>query len=195
MSVAAIQQQLLPSSHGDPVYIGPYLSRLSQALVASMTDDSRPISLKVQAEGGTASSAEAVSIGLIVTELVINAFKHAFVADGAAGLVIVAYDAAETSWRLAVSDNGIGAPEGQLDSDKPRPGLGTIIVEALAKQLDASVEVTRSRHGRTVSIKSPMERQIAPGFRLRAPRQACRQGPTATPLRPREQTPFVHAGL
>src|ERR1700730_3740060 len=39
MSVAAAQQQLLASSHGDPVEIGPYLSRLSQALAASMTDD------------------------------------------------------------------------------------------------------------------------------------------------------------
>jgi PAS domain S-box-containing protein len=152
MSVAAVQQQLLASSHGDPLYIGPYLSRLCQALVASMTDDSRPISLEVQAEGGTASSAEAVSIGLIVTELVINAFKHAFVRDEAAGLVVVAYEAAETGWRLAVSDNGIGIPEGQLDSDKPRAGLGTIIVAALAKQLDARVEVTRSRRGTTVSI-------------------------------------------
>jgi hypothetical protein len=39
-----------------------------------------------------------------------------------------------------------------LDSDKPRPGLGTIIVETLAKQLDACVEVTRSQRGTTVSI-------------------------------------------
>ena len=153
MSVAAVQQQLLTSSHGDPVYIGPYLSRLSQALAASMTDDSRPISLEVQAEGGgTASSAEAASIGLIVTELVINAFKHAFVGDEVPGRLVVAYEAAETSWRLTVSDNGIGIPEGQLDSDKPRPGLGTIIVAALAKQLDARVEVTRSRRGTLVSI-------------------------------------------
>jgi two-component sensor histidine kinase len=152
MSVAAVQQQLLTSSHGDLVYIGPYLSRLSQALAASMTDDSRPISLEVKAEVGTASSAEAVSIGLIVTELVMNAFKHAFVAADAAGLVVVAYEAAETSWRLTVSDNGIGTPEGQLDSDKPRPGLGTIIVAALAKQLDARVEVMRGRRGTTVSI-------------------------------------------
>jgi PAS domain S-box-containing protein len=152
MSVAAIQQQLLASSHDDPVYIGGYLSRLSEALAASMRDDSRPILLKVQAEGGTASSAEAVSIGLIVAELVINAFKHAFVGDEAAGLVVVAYEAAETSWRLSVCDNGIGIPEGQLDSDKPRPGLGTIIVTALAKQLDARVEVMRSRRGTTVSI-------------------------------------------
>jgi two-component sensor histidine kinase len=68
--VGAIQQQLLGSGHGDPVYIGPYLSGLSQALAALMTDNSRLISLNVQAEDGTASSAEAVSIGLIVAELV-----------------------------------------------------------------------------------------------------------------------------
>ena len=79
MSVAAVQQQLLASRHGEPIDIGPYLSRLCETLAASMTDDSRPISLKVQAEGGTASSAEAVSIGLIVTELVINDCKQAFI--------------------------------------------------------------------------------------------------------------------
>jgi PAS domain S-box-containing protein len=152
VSVAAVQQQLLASSHGDPVYIGPYLSRLSQALAASMSDDSRPISLEIKAEGGTASSADAASIGLIVAELVTNAFKHAFVGDVAAGLVVVAYEATEMSWRLVVSDNGVRAAEGQLGTDKPRPGLGTIIVAALAKQLDARVEVMRSQRGTTVSI-------------------------------------------
>jgi two-component sensor histidine kinase len=109
-----------------------------------MTDDSRPISLKVQAEGGTASSAEAVSISLIVTE--------PFVGDRTAGFLVVTYEATETGWRLAVSDNGIGKPKGHLDLEKTTPGLGTIIVEALAKQLDARVEVVRNPHGTTVSI-------------------------------------------
>ena len=152
MSVAAVQQQLLASSPGEPIEIGPYLSRLCETLAASMTDDSRPISLKVQVEGGTASSAEMGSIGLIATELVINAFKHAFVDDRAAGLIVVAYEATETSWRLAVSDNGSGTPEGHLKLDKPSSGLGTIIVEALAKQLDARVEVVRNPKGTTASI-------------------------------------------
>jgi two-component sensor histidine kinase len=152
LSVAAVQQLLLASSHGAPIEIGPYLSRLCETLAASMTDGSRPISLKVQAEGGTASSAEAVSIGLIVTELVINAFKHAFVGDQTAGLLVVAYEAAETGWRLAVSDNGIATPKGYRDLDTATPGLGTIIVEALAKQLDACVEVVTNPHGTTVSI-------------------------------------------
>ena len=152
MSVAAVQQQLLASSRGESIEIGPYLSRLCETLLASMTDDSRLISLKVQAEGGTASSAEAVSISLIVTELVINAFKHAFVGDRTAGFLVVTYEASETGWRLAVSDNGIGKPKGHLDLEKTTPGLGTIIVEALAKQLDARVEVVRNPHGTTVSI-------------------------------------------
>ena len=117
-----------------------------------MTDDSRPVLLKVQAEGGKASSAEAVSIGLIVTELVINAFKHAFIGERAASLLIVAYEATETNWRLTVSDNGVGIPEGHLELDKPTSGLGTIIVEALAKQFDARVEVVRNPQGTTVSI-------------------------------------------
>ncbi|HTK88339.1 MAG TPA: histidine kinase dimerization/phosphoacceptor domain -containing protein [Nitrospiraceae bacterium] len=151
MSVAAVQQ-LLASNHGEPVEIGPYLSRLCETLAASMTDESRPISLKVQVEGGAALSAEVESIGLIVTELVINAFKHAFVDARAAGLIVVAYEATETSWRLAVCDNGIGAPEGYLKLDKTPSGLGTIIIEALAKQLDARVEVVRKPKGTTASI-------------------------------------------
>jgi len=152
MSVAAVQQQLLASSHGEPIEIGPYLSRLCETLFASMTHDGRPVSLKVQTEGGTALSAEAVIVGLIVTELVINALKHAFVGERAAGLLVVTYVAIETTWRLAVSDNGVGITEGRLDFHKTTHGLGMILVEALAEQLDAHVEVVRNPHGTTVSI-------------------------------------------
>jgi len=149
MSVAAVQQLLKASTHGEPIELGPYLSRLCEALVASMTGDSCTISLEVHAARGTASSSEAASMGLIVTELVINALKHAFL-DRADGRIIVAYDIAETDWTLTVSDNGIGNLEGI--PDKTAPGLGTRIVEALAKQLDSRVEISRHPHGTMVSI-------------------------------------------
>jgi two-component sensor histidine kinase len=84
------------------------------------------------------------------TELVVNAVKHAFPRDRSAATVIVAYDLAEPNWRLTVSDNGIGKPEGH--SERTNPGLGTTIVEALAKQLDARAETLTTTHGRTVSI-------------------------------------------
>ena len=152
MSVAAVQQQLLASGHGARIEIGPYLVRLCQTLAASMTEDSHPIVLKVQADSGTASSADAGTIGFIVTELVINAFKHAFAGDRAAGRLVVAYDTADTGWRLAVSDNGIGTSKAHPRPARTTSGLGTIIVEALAKQLGARVDTVTNAQGTTVSI-------------------------------------------
>jgi len=150
LSVAAIQQQLQTSDSGAMIELGPYLTRLCQTLTASMIDDARPITLKVDVQGGTASSSQAVSIGIIVTELVINAIKHAFPGDRTDSIVIVGYEPAAPNWRLSVSDNGIGKPEGELDWTIP--GLGTTIIEALAKQLDARTEIVTNAHGRTVSI-------------------------------------------
>ncbi len=150
ISVAAVQQQLQASEPGATIELGPYLSRLCETLAASMIGDRRPISLKVHAQSGTASSSQAVSIGLIVTELVINALKHAFPNDRSGGSVSVAYDVAEPNWRLSVTDDGIGRPAGQ--SDKASPGLGTTIIEALAKQLDAKVDVVMDPQGTAVSI-------------------------------------------
>ena len=150
MSVAAVQELLQASGHGEQIEIGPYLTRLCKTLAASMIGGRRPISLKVNVQGGTATSSQVVSIGLIVTELLINALKHAFPDDQSDGTVIVAYDVDERNWRLTVADNGIGRPEGH--SDKTNPGLGTTIVEALAKQLDARVDIAMDPHGTTVSI-------------------------------------------
>ena len=150
MSVASVQQQLRASGHGDRIEIAPYLSRLCETLGASMIGENRAVALQVRAQGGTASSTEAVSIGLIVTELVINALKHAFVDDRAGDLIVVSYDVAEKGWRLAVSDNGIGKLEG--GPVKTVPGLGTSIVEALTKQLDAHVAISITPQGRAVSI-------------------------------------------
>jgi two-component sensor histidine kinase len=152
MSVAAVQQQLLASGHGGRIEFGPYLSRLCEALAASMTDESRPISLQVQAHAGTVSSADAGSIGFLVTELVINTFKHAFVGDRGAGRLVVAYEVSDTGWRLAVSDNGIGTENVHPDLARTTSGLGTIIVEALAKQLGAHVDTVTNSQGTTVSI-------------------------------------------
>ncbi|QCI63371.1 sensor histidine kinase [Phreatobacter stygius] len=150
MSVATMQQQLQQSKTGDLIELGPYLTRLCETLAASMIGDTRTIALKVQVERGTASSSQAVSLGLIVTELVINALKHAFPSEQVDGRVVVAYDSAEPNWRLSVSDNGIGRPIGH--PDKTSPGLGTSIIEALARQLGAGVGVLMDPQGTTVSI-------------------------------------------
>ena len=149
ISVATVQQQLHASGLNERIEIGPYLTKLCDSLAASMIGDSRPLSIKVQATTGGAVSSEAVGIGLIVTELVINALKHGFPA-GAGGEILVGYAAQSSGWRLSVSDNGSGIQE--LSGEAPHAGLGTSIVEALAHQLRATVEKSSGSEGTRVTI-------------------------------------------
>jgi two-component sensor histidine kinase len=144
--------------------IAPYLARLCETLAASMIGDSRPILLIVRAQDRAVSSNEPVSIGLIVTELVINALKHAFQDDRTGSEIVVTHNVAEPNWRLAVSDNGIGRAHGQPDTTTP--GLGTSIVGSLAKQLDAHVEISMTPDGTSVSITHGTMPSLLPPLRF-----------------------------
>jgi len=150
MSIAAVQQQLHASGVIGAVEVAPYLSRLCDTLASSMIGDSRPVVLQMIGEGGNASSRQAESLGLIVTELVMNALKHAFPDEKTEGLITVAYDRRGTDWRLSVSDNGIGKPKNGFAPAKS--GLGTGIIKALSHQLDAQVETVAGLEGTTVSV-------------------------------------------
>jgi chemotaxis protein methyltransferase CheR len=149
MSVATVQQQLHASGLNERIEIGPYLTKLCDSLAASMIGDRRPLSIKVQATTGGAVSSEAVSIGLIVTELVINALKHGFQGEEQ-GEILVSYEVQDTGWQLSVSDNGSGPKEAA--GELPHTGLGTSIVEALAHQLKGTVEKSSRPEGTRVTI-------------------------------------------
>lgn len=148
MSVAAVQQ-LLQASLGD-VEVGPYLVKLCESLAASMIRDSRPLTIRVAADGATVTSHEAVSLGLIVTELVINALKHAFPGDRG-GEVVVGYDSDAAGWTLSVADDGVG--RGPVVAVR-KGGLGTVIVGSLAKQLGALVVIADNHPGTKVALES-----------------------------------------
>jgi two-component sensor histidine kinase len=151
MSVAAVQQNLHVSGAASPIEMAPYLSKLCESLKTSMIGDHRPTTLKVTSDGGSVTSREAVSLGLIVTELILNALKHAFPDDTKTDRQIaVGFDVAGTNWKVSVADNGIGAPVGVFAQAKS--GLGTSIINALAQQLEARVEVLSGPQGTTVSV-------------------------------------------
>jgi two-component sensor histidine kinase len=151
MSVAAVQQYLHVPGAAGPVEMAPYLSKLGESLKTSMIGDYRPTTLKATSDGGSVTSREAVSLGLIVTELILNALKHAFPEDSKMDRQIaVGFDVAGTNWKVSVADNGIGAPVGVFAQAKS--GLGTSIINALAQQLEARVEVLSGPQGTTVTV-------------------------------------------
>jgi two-component sensor histidine kinase len=150
ISVAAVQKHLHGSATKGSIEMGPYLATLCTALGRSMIGDNRAISIKFSGSGGISTSRNAESIGLIVTELVINSLKHAFDETTEDGEITVAYDVSGTDWQLAVSDNGSGKPDGVFA--QPKTGLGTGVVQALAKQLDAQVVTVSGALGTKVSV-------------------------------------------
>ena len=148
MSVAALQHQLATSNLGE-VKLRAYFTELCQSIGASMIADHDQLRLRVEADDGVAVADVSVSLGLIVTELVINAIKHAFPRDGR-GDILVKYESADPDyWTLSVTDNGVGLQSGGAPL---KAGLGSSIVEALAKQLGATVEQADAHPGASVTI-------------------------------------------
>jgi chemotaxis protein methyltransferase CheR len=87
---------------------------------------------------------------LIVTELVINAIKYAFPKDRKSARIRVTFEKAQSDWKLTVSDNGTG--RSQIETAKSSSGLGTVLITALAKQLDAQISEVSSTKGLTVEV-------------------------------------------
>ena len=150
LSVAEVQAHLHASGDLDQIEVGPYLTKLCASLAASMIGDSHPIAIEVTADPGRIGSDKAVSMGLIVTELVINAIKYAFPGSRPDARIRIGFDSTAAGWNLTVSDNGVGAAETAVPL--AHGGLGTAIVEALVKQLDARMRV-ESAEGMAVSIR------------------------------------------
>jgi two-component sensor histidine kinase len=147
MSIATLQRQLAASRLGD-VVLRDYFTDLCASIGASMISDHDQLTLTVSVDGSVTKADTSVSLGLIVTELVINALKHAFPRHRK-GHIQVDYRADGAAWTLSVRDTGIGMPK---DHASTKPGLGTGIVEALAKQLGASVRLESADPGTLVSI-------------------------------------------
>jgi len=148
MSIATLQKQLAIST-SDDVALRKYFEELCASLGASMIDNAERISLISTADDTIIKANVSISLGLIVTELVINALKHAFPGRNQQGRINVNYLAGASGWTLTVDDDGVGMPTGH---DELTPGLGTGIVDALSRQLGATVQVTDHAPGTKVSI-------------------------------------------
>ena len=121
MSVATLQQQLAASNLGD-VELRTYFTELCASIAASMIPDPGRISLRVMADDSVSPGDTSVSLGLIVTELVINALKHAFPGDRAGGIV-VSYSSNAADWTLSVRDDGVGMAGGAREPAQGGPWL------------------------------------------------------------------------
>jgi chemotaxis protein methyltransferase CheR len=150
---ATLKERLYPAPFEAQVEMRTYLTKLCESLATSVIPEGRHISLHVEAGAGSTNSEQAVSMGLIATELVMNALRHAFPGTGT-GDIVVGFESNATVWRLSVSDNGVGITT-RLPQMGARIGLGTSIVEALTRRLGGQVTTSAASPGTTVSVTAP----------------------------------------
>lgn len=147
ISIAAVQKQL-SISPGGKVDMRIYLTQLCESLGASLIADPGRLSISVVADDSAVGADVSISLGLMVTELVINSLKHAF-PDQATGTIVIDYSSSGRDWSLSITDNGIGMSTG---NGAPKAGLGTGIVEALAKNLKGEIKLGDANPGTAVTI-------------------------------------------
>ena len=142
-AVAHVHRRLYTSGDMETVDMQAYLDGLVGELTKSLGSDAASPNITLQAEPMRVSTDQAVSLGVIVTELVTNAVKYAYAA-GEAGEIRVRL-APDPSGRaiLTVEDDGPGLGDG-----KPKgTGLGGKIITAMASGLRSAVEFDGAHKG------------------------------------------------
>jgi chemotaxis protein methyltransferase CheR len=127
-----------------------YLDGLCRDLIASVHKEGGTfIVLETDIESELLPTDRAITIGLVVNELVTNAVKYAFPGD-AKGTVLVTLKRVPGELRLTVADNGQGVDPGRTDS-----GLGGRLVEGFAQQLGGQLERESGDKGTIVCLTLP----------------------------------------
>lgn len=145
--IAKAQERLRAADRGGLVEMAGYLETLCGGL-GDVLRDIRPIAVRVRSERIDLPSDQAVAVGLIVNELVTNAFKYAFPHDGG-GAVDVELRRHGEALELSVRDDGVGCPAEIGD------GLGSRLVRLLARQMDG--EVTREPQAKGCLVRVRLE--------------------------------------
>ena len=142
-SMATIHRMLYDSGSLKDIDFAEYTQRLSAEVSNSYGIDPARVRLTFELEPVRFGIDRAIPCGLVLNELLSNAFKYAF-PNGRSGEVTVSLQQQGHCIRLAVDDTGVGLPEDGAPGK--RGSLGLSIVDILTRQLGGSMEIT-SEHG------------------------------------------------
>ena len=150
-AIAQVHRRLYTANDVEQVDLRDYLGALIEELGESWSSDAMPRTLTLMAEPIRVKTDRAVSIGVIVTELVTNACKYAY-PDGA-GEVRIRVAREDAQCLLVVEDDGCGMA---ADEAPKGTGLGTKLIRAMAQSLQTAVEYDPAHRGVRAMLRVPV---------------------------------------
>jgi two-component sensor histidine kinase len=142
MAMSLANDQLTMDGGAGRVRLSSYL----RTLTLRIQQLAEAVAIEVQAEDFDISIEDAVSLGLIVNELVTNAIKHAFPKKTGELHIRLSRGPGRGEVQCVVSDNGRGMPPSY------KPGSGLKLVDNLARQLRGRIERQSSDKGTTTRV-------------------------------------------
>lgn len=152
-AIAGVHRRLYASGTIGLVEIDDYLGHFLEDLERSLAGPEHPHTIRLTAERLAVATDKAVSLGVIVGELVTNAYKYAY-PTGAPGEIRVEAAVAEGTAHVAVEDDGQGFDPAAAPSGT---GLGTRIMAAMATNLKAEIRFERPIRGTRAVVTFPLE--------------------------------------
>jgi len=149
-AISTVHEQLYKQTDMASVDIETYIVELVQRIAAMNPGSKCNVCLEIEARQVNVPIDKAVTLGLILSELVANAFKYAFTSGQ--GFLTIKLHEAEGLYSLSVSDNGPGLPNDfNLDHEKT---LGVQLIKVLSGQLKGEVRFV-SDHGAHFTVTFP----------------------------------------
>lgn len=144
-AMAMVHEKLYESKDLSGIDFGDYIRSLTHGLNISCNPDPQRIRLKIDVESEAVHLKidHAVPCALILNELVMNGFKHAFPGNREGEIFVsLKRNPKENRRELVVADNGVGLPE-DFNADESS-SLGLQLVTVLSQQVEAELRIERS---------------------------------------------------
>lgn len=151
-AIAGVHRHLYLSDRVGLVEIDAYLDLLLTELRNSLADDDHPYKVTLTGQRIEISTDKAVSLGIVVSELVTNAFKYAYETRQPGEIRVLAEAHSDNRVRVVIEDDGVGCDP----AASPRgTGFGSRILAAMAVNMDAQVTHHRVPDGTRITVDFP----------------------------------------
>ena len=146
-SVALIHEKLYKTDSLSDIELDFYIKDLVESIHGTFTDYRESVDLRFDLDPITLDTDRAVHCGLLINELVVNAFKYAFI-RGRKGVLSISLKKDADMISLRVADNGPGLPS--QPEDKTNDSLGSMLIDTFAAHLKAKKRVYEPADGGAV---------------------------------------------
>jgi two-component sensor histidine kinase len=153
-SMALVHEKLYHTENLSHINLQEYIEELVNEIISIEEVDTKKIKVKITVEEILLDLDRTILCGLIINELISNAYKYAF-PDGEEGDISISFEKEVDIYRLIVEDTGIGMEEKEVSNISQGNTLGLQLIESLVLQLHGTKIFSGSR-GVYVAISFPV---------------------------------------